>query len=78
MNHKEPKSKVKNPHNEASRISKMAFWWIKDLYKAGLKRPITEDDVYETLETHKSVEIADKFAALWQKELERKDPSVLR
>lgn len=78
MNHKEQKTKLKNPHNDASRISKMGFWWIRDLYRTGLKRPITEDDIYEPLEDHESVKIADKFAELWQNELKRKNPSVLR
>lgn len=78
MDHKEQQTKPKNPHNEASRISKMSFWWLRDLYKTGLRQTITEDDVYETLKDHESDKIADKFAKLWQQELESKNPSVLR
>lgn len=44
----------------------------------GLSRPITEDDVYETLKDHKSEKIGNKFTTLWQNELEKKNPSVLR
>lgn len=78
MNQKEQQAKVKNPHNEASRISKMSFWWLKSLFKTGLSRPIIEDDVYETLKDHESEQIGSKFTKLWKDELKKKNPSVLR
>lgn len=78
MDHKDQKKKPKNPHTEASRVSKMSFWWLRSLYRTGLSRTITEDDVYETLKDHESDKIADKFAKLWEQELKRKNPSVLR
>jgi ATP-binding cassette, subfamily C (CFTR/MRP), member 4 len=78
MNHKEPRQKVKNPQNEANRLSKMSFWWLRSLYKIGLTRTITEDDIYETLKDHESEKIATKFTRLWSDELKKKNPSVLR
>lgn len=78
MNHKEQQTKVKNPHNEANRLSKMSFWWLRSLYKTGLTRPITEDDIYETLKDHESEKIANKFTQLWTNEMKKKNPSVLR
>lgn len=79
MNHKENQSsRQSHPHNEASRLSKMSFWWIRDLYKIGVKRPIIDSDIYENLATHGSENIGDKFTALWEDELKQKKPSVLR
>lgn len=56
----------------------MFFWWCRDLYRIGLKRPIVDEDVYETLNHHESEKIADKFSKLWKQELESKNPSTLR
>jgi hypothetical protein len=78
MNHKKLKAKVKNPYNDANHLSKMSFWWLRSLYKVGLTRTITEDDIYETLKDHESEKIAAKFARLWSDELKKKNPNVLR
>jgi ATP-binding cassette, subfamily C (CFTR/MRP), member 4 len=78
MDHKHNRRKVINPYNEANRLSKMSFWWLRSLYKIGLTRTITEDDIYETLKDHESEKIATKFTRLWSDELKKKNPSVLR
>jgi ATP-binding cassette, subfamily C (CFTR/MRP), member 4 len=78
MIQKEHRQKPKNPHNDANRLSKLSFWWLRSLYRLGLTRTITEDDVYETLKEHQSERISAKFIRLWNDELSRKDPSVLR
>lgn len=78
MNTQSSKEKPKNPLNDASRISKMSFWWLKDLYRTGLKRPITDDDVYETINHHECEKVAQKFEKLWKDELATKNPSTLR
>lgn len=78
MDHKEQQKKPTHPQTQASRVSKMSFWWLKNLYKTGLTRTITDEDVYETLKDHECDKIAEKFDKLWQDELKRKEPSVLR
>ena len=78
MDHNKQQTRPKHPHNEASRISKMSFWWIRNLFKIGVKRTITDSDVYEGLKSHECDKIANKFSALWEQELARKNPSVLR
>lgn len=78
MNHKISKEKPLNPHTNASRLSKMSFWWCRNLYKIGLKRAITDEDVYETLTSHESEKIAKKFIKLWNDELKKTNPSTLR
>lgn len=78
MNQKEHRKRPEHPHTKASRFSKMSFWWLRSLYKLGLTKTITEEDVYETLKDHDSEQIANKFTVLWENELGKKNPSVLR
>ena len=78
MDHNKQQTRPKHPHNEASRLSKMSFWWTRNLFQIGVKRTIRDSDVYEGLKSHECDRIANKFSALWKQELGRKNPSVLR
>lgn len=78
MNRGAKQSQNANPHVEANRLSKMTWWWIRDLYKTGYRRPITETDIYQTISHHKSERVGARFRELWNQELESGDPSVLR
>lgn len=56
-----------------------AHRWLNDLFKLGLKRPIVESDVYESLKSHDSKRMTDKLTAVWHKEKELKNrPSFLQ
>uniref|UniRef100_A0A182Q496 Uncharacterized protein n=1 Tax=Anopheles farauti TaxID=69004 RepID=A0A182Q496_9DIPT len=71
--------RVQNPVSNAGKVSWYTFWWLKDLFCAGLKRPIDESDIYETLSSHQSAQLAYQFERYWkaeQRESER--PSFLR
>jgi ATP-binding cassette, subfamily C (CFTR/MRP), member 4 len=78
MNHKERSRRMKNPHDEVGLLNKLSFWYLRDLYKTGLSRPLTENDVFETSQTYESKQIGEKFSQLWKDELTQKNPSVLR
>lgn len=78
MDHKEERVYPENPKKNASRISLMTFYWIRNIFKIGLKRPITASDVYEPLSCHESEKISETFSRLWARELKKKEPSVLR
>ncbi|KAJ6637207.1 putative multidrug resistance-associated protein lethal [Pseudolycoriella hygida] len=67
-----------NPVEEASFISKCSFWWLKDLFKLGLSRPIEEGDIYKTLKVHESKKLSENFAALWIEEQKKQKPSLFR
>lgn len=71
-------SKSVHPHLKASRLSKLTFWWLKDLFKLGLKQQINDSDLYETLFQHEGQRIVAHFSETWNIELKRKKPSVLR
>lgn len=78
MDHKDERVYPKNPKKNAPRISLMTFFWIRNIFKIGLQRPIAVEDVYEPLKCHESEKISEKFSRLWDKELKKKEPSVLR
>lgn len=51
--------------------------WLNNLFKLGLKRPIEEGDIYETLKSHESKRLADEFTILWENEKLSARPSFL-
>ena len=71
-------TKTKNPRADANYFSRFSFWWIHELFAVGLKRQVTEDDLYEVLEEHKSEKIHNRFSQLWADELKCKKPSFMR
>jgi ATP-binding cassette, subfamily C (CFTR/MRP), member 4 len=78
MNHTEQQKLAESPQVYANRFSKMTFWWIRDLFRKGLTQTITEQDIYQTNADQESAKIGDKFTKLWDDELQRQNPSVLR
>ncbi len=54
------------------------FRWLKDIFKIGTKRPITDEDVYEVLDSHKSEDIVNQFSEKWDEELKKRNPSTMR
>lgn len=48
------------------------------MFKIGLSRAIEEDDIYAVPNSMRSDRNTEHFAKLWQLELQRKNPSILR
>uniref|UniRef100_A0A182YG78 ABC transmembrane type-1 domain-containing protein n=1 Tax=Anopheles stephensi TaxID=30069 RepID=A0A182YG78_ANOST len=68
-----------NPVSKAGPLSWYTFWWLKDLFRTGLKRPIDETDIYETLSSHQSAQLSYQFERHWKAEQKGNDrPSFLR
>ncbi|KFB46273.1 AGAP004602-PA-like protein [Anopheles sinensis] len=68
-----------NPVTSAGRVSWYTFWWLKNLFQTGLKRPIDETDIYDTLSAHQSAQLSYLFESQWKAEQKRTDnPSFLR
>uniref|UniRef100_A0A182U8N1 ABC transmembrane type-1 domain-containing protein n=1 Tax=Anopheles melas TaxID=34690 RepID=A0A182U8N1_9DIPT len=68
-----------NPVTGASSVSWYTFWWLKPLFETGLKRPIDETDIYETLSTHQSSQLSYQFESYWKAEQKSsKQPSFFR
>lgn len=64
-----------HPLEKASILSKWSFYWLKDFFALGLKRPIEETDIFQTVKSHESKGLTDQAAELWEKELAKKRPS---
>ncbi|XP_037050747.1 multidrug resistance-associated protein 4-like isoform X2 [Bradysia coprophila] len=72
------KSQESNPISNASILSKLTFWWLKPLFIIGLKRAIEEDDIFAITNSMRSDQNTRKFAKLWELELKKKNPSMIR
>ncbi|XP_039444244.1 probable multidrug resistance-associated protein lethal(2)03659 [Culex pipiens pallens] len=67
-----------NPVTKANGLSRYTFWWLRNLFRTGLKRPIDEADIYETLSAHQSEQLSYQFEDRWKLELKKDRPSFLR
>lgn len=52
--------------------------WLKDLFKIGLSRQVKEDDMYTCVKRQKSENVSQKFQMLWEEELTKPKPSLMR
>lgn len=48
------------------------------MFKLGLSRTIEGDDIYAVTKSMRSDQNTEKFANLWQLELKKNNPSILR
>lgn len=51
---------------------------MRDLFKRGLQGPLTDEELYQHRKTLDSERVTNKFAELWEDELKRSNPSVVR
>lgn len=70
--------KKPNPVEAASYLSIFTFWWLKDLFRLGMKGPIDSNGLYDTKSTLRSEQITNVYAASWHEECKRKNPSLVR
>ncbi|KAI8123085.1 putative multidrug resistance-associated protein lethal(2)03659 [Lucilia cuprina] len=68
----------KNPYSSASFFSRWSFWWMKDLFRRGLKGPLEDEELYQHRKNLDSERVTEKFGRLWDEERKRKNPSVVR
>ncbi|XP_068155675.1 ATP-binding cassette sub-family C member 4 [Drosophila tropicalis] len=68
----------KNPYTEANAFSHWTFWWMRDLFKRGLKGPLTDEELYQHRKSLDSERVTNKFNELWEDEKKRSNPSVVR
>ncbi|XP_055381053.1 probable multidrug resistance-associated protein lethal(2)03659 [Condylostylus longicornis] len=70
--------KERNPILLANFISRWTFWWLRELFRKGFNRPLKEEELYEHIPSLDCETVAQKFANLWEDELKRKNPSIIR
>uniref|UniRef100_A0A2M4AD22 Putative abc transporter n=1 Tax=Anopheles triannulatus TaxID=58253 RepID=A0A2M4AD22_9DIPT len=67
-------AKRTNPVQSASFLSKRTFWWLRDTFRNGQRKEITEDSLYATLPEHSSHGLAETFERLWAEEETQRGP----
>ncbi|XP_055381017.1 probable multidrug resistance-associated protein lethal(2)03659 [Condylostylus longicornis] len=68
----------KNPILDANFISRYTFWWVHKLIRKGYDHPLKEEELYEHIPSLDCERVTKKFTKLWENELERKNPSIIR
>uniref|UniRef100_A0A182IDE7 Uncharacterized protein n=1 Tax=Anopheles arabiensis TaxID=7173 RepID=A0A182IDE7_ANOAR len=73
MNRENPfgNGKQVNPVQNASFLSKRSFWWLREMFRYGQRKEITEEKLYATLPEHSSHGLAETFERLWSEEEQR-------
>lgn len=75
----EPQLRPANPVHKATFLSSLTFWWLRDLFRTGLRRPIETNDIFGCLPQHGSAELSEPFSVLWTEEKRfASKPSLLR
>lgn len=67
-----------NPILKANALSKLFYWWVRDLFMLGFRNQITPNEIYATKESLNSSHVTALMQERWQLELQRPHPSLLR
>ncbi|XP_076004891.1 ATP-binding cassette sub-family C member 4-like isoform X3 [Genypterus blacodes] len=65
------KDAKKNPAATANFLSQLFFWWLNPLFRAGWKRRLEEDDMYEVLSEDKSERLGQELQRCWDDEVQK-------
>nr|AAQ10411.1 ATP-binding cassette protein C4 [Rattus norvegicus] len=60
-----------NPLQDANLCSRLFFWWLNPLFKAGHKRRLEEDDMFSVLPEDRSKHLGEELQGYWVKEVLR-------
>ncbi|XP_035718149.1 multidrug resistance-associated protein 4-like isoform X2 [Vespa mandarinia] len=61
----------RNPKESANIFSVLTFWWLKDIFKKGLNKTLTLDDIYEPLKFNQSENLGNLLEREWRREWEK-------
>ncbi|KAM9830036.1 ATP-binding cassette sub-family C member 4 isoform 1-T1 [Syngnathus typhle] len=59
-----------NPAASANLLSKLIFWWLNPLFRAGYKRKLEEDDLYPVLAEDSSEILGQQLQRYWEHEVQ--------
>ncbi|CAB4400795.1 unnamed protein product [Rhizophagus irregularis] len=66
------------PEESANIFSRSTFYWMTPLMKLGHQKFLTMDDLWNLDPQYRSKKISEDFDVAWNKELKKKNPSLLR
>ncbi|XP_044266869.1 ATP-binding cassette sub-family C member 4-like isoform X2 [Tribolium madens] len=64
MDHKENKREI-HPQLNSNFLSKLFYCWTFPMFQKGLKKDLSEEDIYPILEKHKSYQLANQIEKEW-------------
>ncbi|XP_021928195.1 LOW QUALITY PROTEIN: probable multidrug resistance-associated protein lethal(2)03659 [Zootermopsis nevadensis] len=65
------KREIPHPRASANPLSAITFYWLLGTFKKGFKKDLEIEDLYSTLEEHRSDYLGNKVERLWNQELEQ-------
>ncbi|KAK3818901.1 MAG: multi drug resistance-associated protein MRP [Benniella sp.] len=68
----------KSPEEEANIFSIVSFHWVTGLMRKGYASPLAMDDLWALGKEDRSRNISDTFDTIWERELQKDCPSLLR
>ncbi|XP_063913947.1 probable multidrug resistance-associated protein lethal(2)03659 isoform X1 [Zophobas morio] len=71
------KRKLKaHPQERSNILSALFHWWTIPIFRIGLKKDISEEDIYQTLQHHQAEGLANRLEKAWKSQLKNPDPSL--
>ncbi|KAG7207748.1 hypothetical protein KM043_009360 [Ampulex compressa] len=61
----------RNPEERANLISRLFFWWSKELFWKGAHKDLQQSDLYHVVTSDESERLTDRLERYWKLELER-------
>ncbi|KAF9435675.1 hypothetical protein BGZ76_005767, partial [Entomortierella beljakovae] len=68
----------KCPEDEANIFSIASFHWVTGLMRKGYAKPLSMDDLWGLRKEDQSKNVSNVFEVVWEKELKKKNPSLIR
>ncbi|XP_055302412.1 probable multidrug resistance-associated protein lethal(2)03659 [Sitodiplosis mosellana] len=70
---------IEHPYEKATILARWTFWWLKDLFKLGLRKSLDACDIYDNLKENDSAGLKVDFEDKWEKEKkrEKRKPRIL-
>uniref|UniRef100_W4VRR2 Putative abc transporter c family member n=1 Tax=Corethrella appendiculata TaxID=1370023 RepID=W4VRR2_9DIPT len=83
MEFETPRIQAVSPRKKANILSYITFWWVLPIFFKGYRKDLDLEDLYQSLDEHKSGILGNKLAISWKHELkikkaEQKEPNLLK
>jgi ATP-binding cassette subfamily C (CFTR/MRP) protein 4 len=65
-----------HPQEKSNFLSDLFYCWTIPIFKTGLKKELSEEDLYQTLKTHESNPLANQLEEAWNVQLQKTSPSL--
>ncbi|XP_023226977.1 multidrug resistance-associated protein 4-like [Centruroides sculpturatus] len=72
------RKETSNPFDTAGVFSRIFFCWVFPIINKGRKQILKEEDLHEASQYHTSQYLGDLLQKEWKKELQKKNPNILK